>query len=413
MNSCIKALVLTPYVPYENMRHAGGKIHNYIVKEILERKNEIELTVFGTGFWYEKNKITIDKKVASRIKYLTPFDQIVRKLYEKIIYKNNVTSKWGIFGHPYYRSHFIRHIKKFKKNGYVPDVVFLEWTEVGLLIDDVKRYFPNAKYIITESDVAYLAAERKLNAYAGKNKEIFQKKYETAKKAELAALSKANLVVCNNQKDRNLLITDNIDPEKIVHIIPYFDSLLHITPKYEKPNLLIWGAMRRPENYEGAIWFIKKIWPSIQDQFPDSILFIVGLKPPDMLKKLYSEKIVVTGYVDDVTSYFENASVFVAPLLTGAGIKIKIIEAMSAGLPVVTNSIGIEGIPAENNSEYIFAQSEEEFVAAITSLLKNTEQARRIGSAAKKFIHDKFNYQSSINKYIDKVIELCATNERS
>lgn len=112
----------------------------------------------------------------------------------------------------------------------------------------------------------------------------------------------------------------------------------------EERSVLFFGAMARPENYLSAIWYIENVMPRIQDL---KLKFVVlGSNPAEVFEKYINDEVIVTGFVEDVTPYFEKSLCLVAPLVLGAGIKVKILEAMSAGIPILTNAIGIEGISA-------------------------------------------------------------------
>ena len=120
--------------------------------------------------------------------------------------------------------------------------------------------------------------------------------------------------------------------------------------------------------------------------------------------------ICVTGFVDDITPYFENSLCLVAPLVLGAGIKIKILEAMSSGLPVLTNEIGIEGINAVNERDYFFCKTPEDYERRILSLSENPDIGIKMDSMAKKFVKEQFNYERDAELFFTRLQKLVGKN---
>lgn len=112
----------------------------------------------------------------------------------------------------------------------------------------------------------------------------------------------------------------------------------------DRKGLMFIGSFAHPPNEEGIIWFIEYIFPLINRKIPDIHPTIVGSEPTERLLNMANPSVTVTGYVEDVSEYFNDNKVFIAPLPHGAGVKGKIGQSFSYGLPVVTTSIGAEGM---------------------------------------------------------------------
>ena len=132
---------------------------------------------------------------------------------------------------------------------------------------------------------------------------------------------------------------------------------------------------------------------------------IVGSNPNKELLKYCSERVIVTGYIEDVSQYFEECLCLVAPLVHGAGIKVKILEAMSAGIPVLTNDIGIEGIPAGRDS-YLHCSSPEDYATAIRKILNGEIDGSSIGQNGAAFINDQYNFGKSYTDFVNLINNL-------
>ena len=301
-----------------------------------------------------------------------------------------------IFKLPQCDNSFYKHyniIRKIKELSFQPDVIILEWTNIVLMYKEVKLVFPSASIIASEHDVNFLGLLRK---YEVNKTEKYRMLYEQEKMLELNCLNECNHIFVQNEKDKKLLTDNNIQENKIIAISPYFHDMSYIKRSKINQDILFWGAMYRPENYEAAIWFIKKVMPLLADT--NARFIIAGNRPPKVLTDLASEKIVVTGFIEDESNLFSHSLCFVSPLLTGAGIKVKIIEALSSGIPVLTNSIGIEGIPAENGIDYYYCEEPQEYNMMIRKLMKENEEKTTIDSR-RYFVKNNYNLALSAEKY--------------
>lgn len=224
------------------------------------------------------------------------------------------------------------------------------------------------------------------------------------KKRELRALLKCDLVVPHNDKDKEILVQNGIDIKKINTIVPYYDKFYVIRDKVVSNDILFYGAMNRIENSQSAIWFIENVMTLLKGH--NFRFVIIGNKPPANLLKLANDEIIVTGFVDDPSTFFAKGLCLVAPLVLGAGIKVKILEAMSSGIPVLTNNIGIEGIPAKDGHDYIHCESPDEYANAIIKLYSGDINRHQLSDNAMKFINNEFDIVASYAKYSNRIQEL-------
>ena len=298
------------------------------------------------------------------------------------------------------------HYKKLVRNHYkkckdgeisFPQLIIMQWTQIVFMIDYVKDFFPNAKIIAVEEDVSFLNFERRIDMEKGKiGKVIANYRYHNMKKRELAVLNKADIVVNNNHKDLLLLEKEGIPKKKLRELPVFFKSYDYLKRKEPTNELLFYGAMARPENYKSAIWFIENVMPLLSDL--DVRFVIVGARPDKSLLTYASDKVEITGFVDKVDPYFERCLCLVAPLVLGAGVKVKILEAMSSGIPVVTNHIGIEGIYAEDGKHYIHCEKPGEYAKYIHKLLKDYEKNATSG---KKFIEENYDLEKAFTEFME------------
>jgi glycosyltransferase involved in cell wall biosynthesis len=187
---------------------------------------------------------------------------------------------------------------------------------------------------------------------------------------EKKLLSKANkIVVLSNSEKLILSNFYKFNSDKIVVFNPpisdFIKSINRNNETVEPHSLLFWGAMSRPENYRAAQTFLLQQFPIILKSFPNAKVYVVGSDPPESLLRLASNSISITGFVEDPTDYFAKASVGIAPLSEGAGIKLKVLEMLGAGIPVIASPIGAEGI---NDSSSLSICECENFAELICNL---------------------------------------------
>lgn len=183
-------------------------------------------------------------------------------------------------------------------------------------------------------------------------------------------------VFLNAQKIITLTKKDKIKIEKIRGrgdvIIRYpvrkmFSEINRSATYIKKGTILFFGQMSRMENVDGITWFVSNVFPLIIDKNPNATLVIAGANPPKEVQNLSSNRIIVMGFVDDPVEIFLSAHIAIAPLRIGSGVKIKVVEYISAGIPTVATSVGAEGI--DDSSLLYIADSKERFCNICCELL--------------------------------------------
>lgn len=157
-------------------------------------------------------------------------------------------------------------------------------------------------------------------------------------------------------------------------------------------------------NLQGLLWFLREVWPEIIGMFPKAKLFIVGKNPPKEISEYQNNDIIVTGYVNDVKLWIAKSEIFIVPLFSGGGIRIKILEAMAIGKPIVSTSIGAEGIDAKNMKNIIISDNKESFVKSIKLLFYNKKIRDNLSKNSRKLIEEKYSFEV-IEKEINHIIE--------
>lgn len=165
-----------------------------------------------------------------------------------------------------------------------------------------------------------------------------------------------------------------------------------LTPLPEEEDIFFIGALDWLPNQEGLNWFLLKVFKLLLEERPDLEFHVAGRNAPrDFERKLQHPNIRYHGEVDNAREFVRSHRIMVAPLLTGSGMRIKILEGMALGRPVLTTSAGIEGIPAVNRQHVLVEDNPELFASQLHKLLAEEQYARAMVREARKFIEGHFD----------------------
>lgn len=218
------------------------------------------------------------------------------------------------------------------------DRVWLEFTECAGFLDWIPA---DVHVTVSAPDV--------LIQWALRNRSLYRYLAPATFDNEQAVLTRANQVVAQSPKDADLiraLYSINHVSVEMPALAPFVHQIKRDGNVIVAKSVLFWGAMSRAENSRAALRFLDIHWPVIVARHPDATLYIVGSGPPAEVSARATERVVVTGFVEDPSRYFAQACVGVAPLEEGAGIKVKVLEMLAAGIPVISTPVGAEGISA-------------------------------------------------------------------
>jgi glycosyltransferase involved in cell wall biosynthesis len=155
------------------------------------------------------------------------------------------------------------------------------------------------------------------------------------------------------------------------------------------------GGLHYAPNAEGILWFAKEVFPLVLRSVPDAILTVIGKQPPAELQTLgiLPQKLAVTGYVADPTPLLTESAVSIVPLLAGGGMRVKILDAWTWGLPVVSTTIGAEGTSHTPGENILIADSPAAFAEAVVRVLQNPALAHQLVEAGRQQILEVYNWR--------------------
>jgi glycosyltransferase involved in cell wall biosynthesis len=189
---------------------------------------------------------------------------------------------------------------------------------------------------------------------------------------ELFNAQSSDLILTVSEAERQVLL--GRDASLAVEVVPVIHSSVSSCARWnERQDLMFVGSYWHKPNEDAVLYFVQEILPRIHDRLPDVTFNILGSRMPNSIESLAAATVRCIGYVQDLTPYFDRARVFVAPLRFGAGVKGKIVQSMSHGLPVVTTVLGAEGLMVTSGEQVVIADTPDAFADAVVALYTNPE----------------------------------------
>jgi glycosyltransferase involved in cell wall biosynthesis len=258
--------------------------------------------------------------------------------------------------------------------------IFEFWHCAEWAIRDLRRVQPWTYLIIDSVDVHFLREEAGLRQGIGDPLSVAERKQR-----EIAAYREGDCVVVVTHEDRRAL--EAVGGIKRQVVLPNI-TVSHCRPPLTRgADLLFVGGFLHAPNADGVTWFVNEVLPLVTAEVPSVRLTIVGSNASEEVRILGgSAGVDFIGYVEDTGPYLDRAAVSVAPMRFGAGMKGKVTEAMSAGLAVVTTSVGAQGLAAEHGRHLLVGDTAKDFASQIVQLLRQPERAEEIGASAQQYI---------------------------
>lgn len=205
-------------------------------------------------------------------------------------------------------------------------------------------------------------------------------------------------VTAVSEEDKQALIQAGGRPDMtVIPIAIDVDEQPQIERQPSGPHIVHIGTMYWPPNIEGITWFLDEIYPRIKARVPDARCTLIGARPPDSIKsrEQTDPSLKVTGYVDDPLPYLRDASMMVVPLKAGGGMRVKILNALSQGLPMVSTTVGCEGIAVQHERDILVADSAEDFAEQTVRLLTDAALNQRIAEAGRRTAVEVYDYRQA------------------
>ncbi|HEV8525070.1 MAG TPA: glycosyltransferase family 4 protein [Terriglobales bacterium] len=230
--------------------------------------------------------------------------------------------------------------------------------------------------------------------------------YKRVERFERLCLEKADHVITVSEADRQAF-SAFLDPRKITAIPTGVDTeYFRPSPSSERRNTIVFtGSMDWMPNEDAMLYFANEILPTLRKLVPDVTIAIVGRNPSRRLRELGRERgMEITGRVEDIRPHAHRAAVYVVPLRVGGGTRLKIFEAMAMGKAVVSTTVGAEGLPVTNGKDILLADDPKDFASSVAGLLRNDDDRRRLGRAARDLVAQRYGW-ASVAAAFEEILE--------
>lgn len=279
--------------------------------------------------------------------------------------------------------------KKLIKNGEFYAAILCRVEVADALLPTIRRLDQSIKIIFDTVDLHFLRLQRE---YELTGDESFAEEAMLRRKQEVRAARLCDQVWCVTTDDKEVLAAEV--PEAKIDVIPNIHPPQSRGKSFaERSGLLFIGNFNHRPNKDAVHYFVREIFPLLQKRIEQLKFYIVGSNMPEEITAYNSESTPVLGYVPDVDSLFHGSRVFVTPLRYGAGMKGKVGQALSYGLPVVTTTIGAEGLGLQHNHTALIANEPEAFAEAVYQTYTDQTLWQTLADNGRQHVQERFSPQ--------------------
>ena len=214
---------------------------------------------------------------------------------------------------------------------------------------------------------------------------------------EAAQFSRNGAVPASNMGDSSAAAL----PITVVPIAVDTQVLQPVSRVQNSLNVVTLGTLHYPPNADGIRWFAHEVFPRVCREIPQVTLTIIGKNPPQDFQELAAnqpDKFIVTGYVPDLVPYLQQAALMVVPVRAGSGMRVRILEALAQGMPIVTTTIGLEGIDAVPGEEVLVADSPEDYAKAVIQLLQDANLQAYLAENGRRLAEKRYDWRVVLQK---------------
>jgi len=387
-----RLLAVYPYVPYPP--DFGGRIRCFHLLELLREHFQVELVVLTSP---EDDSATV-RELGARVDrmFAIPSPSPPRLSRRQKIRNILSPEPWEV---PLRSEQLERLV--YERSGEC-DMVFVD---SGRLLP-LRRCSRSEVHVLDADDLAYIMLYRRLKKMTAlKSRLGYTLEFLKTFLYELKGIAKFDVILVASDEDFQRLHRWN---RKLpLHIVPNGVNIERFSGndiESSQENLILFlGALDYEPNEFAVVWLCKSIFPKIRRLIPRAKLHLVGRNPSRLVQSLIGPGIELARNVPDVRPYLHSSKVVVVPITMGGGTRIKILEAAAAGRPVVSTSIGAEGLRFVPGMEIEIADNEEEFVRKTTELLSNSVRAETMGKLARSRVERDYTWELSKRKLAEAI----------
>jgi len=361
-------LMIDHYVPHFDQDAGSRTVFGYL-KMFIE--DGFKVTFIGDNFFPHQ-----------------PYTEELQQLGVEVLYGNWYARNWENW---------------WAENGHYYDYVFLNRPHISEKYIDKISIHSSAKILYYGHDLHFLREKREYLLFKDETK--LRSSLELQKQ-EISLMKKSDLSIYPSEIEVNEIhkIDENIRAQSMpAYLFTNFTE--EERDIVQTHDVMFVGGFGHTPNIDAVLWFVKNVWPKVIDKYPGIKFYIIGSKPSEEILNLASDDIIVTGFVSDevLEQHYKESRIAVVPLRYGAGIKGKVVEALYNQIPIVTTSVGAEGL--ENAEEYMSIEDDADtFADEINRLYDNLEDLEKMSQQGKKYCQKYFSYNAA-KQSLSSIIE--------
>ena len=298
------------------------------------------------------------------------------------------------------------------------DIIFFENSIYHPLVNDLALLSPDSLLVCNAANIEYKLQERMAAHTRGSwNKTWEESQVKFVRSLERNAFRNCDLVFTCSEQDK--LLAEELAPNTTHHVVGNGVDLNYFQPRASQSasskTILFTGSFRYPPNQDGARTFIENVFPLVTKSVPDCRLVLAGFDAGLLANELNTSdpRISFISSPEDIRPCFDDVAVAVVPLRIGGGTRLKILEAMSMRVPIVSTRIGAEGIPATDGKHLLLADSPDEFANAVTKLLDSHSQRESMAYESSQWVAKNFSWKSLCQRAIEQIDHLIASRKNA
>jgi len=281
--------------------------------------------------------------------------------------------------------------------GYDYDVVYVTRYDIAEQVIGRVRQYSNAKIIFNNADLHFL---RELRAALQAGDTSMEAPVQTRER-ELSVMRQVDAVLSYNETEHSVIASHNLSEENVFKCPWVLHNRRSSVTFKERSGIAFLGGYGHPPNREAVKHFVKNVMPRLRISQPGIEFHIYGSRVTDDVKELACDDVIVKGYVEKLSDVFDTCRVFVAPLLSGAGIKGKVLESIAHGIPTVLSPVAAEATGLTHGHSTFIAESTEQWCDSIINLYRNEESWNRLAENSNALVNNEYSVEKGISRMAD------------
>jgi polysaccharide biosynthesis protein PslH len=385
----VKVVLLTQVLPYPP--DSGPKVKTFYVLKYLARQHQVTLVSFVRGDQSEQVKAL--KQYCQDI-YTMPMRRSLGRNIKALAKSVAGNSPWMMARDDIKEMRLLVDRLAAQEKYDIAHADQLNMAQYALRV-------PKVKHVLDAHNALWVLYQRLAQTmHPGPQRWLLERDWKLLKKYEGEICLEFDEVLTVSDEDKLSFEEAMGGKKKEIHVIPIAVDTEEIQPIQrdgKASHIVHIGTMYWPPNIDGMMWFLENVLPLIYARFPGTPCDIIGARPPQQLIDFGKShpNVNVTGYVVDPTAYLQKAAVMVVPLRAGGGMRVKILNALAQGMPMVSTTLGCEGIQVEHEKHLLIADSPEDFAKETLRLIENPELGQRLGEAGRQLIQEKYDYRTA------------------